>query len=167
MNKKLLVGGLSTAGAAVIIAGLVVFGVNAQAGAGDAPAPTPIVETETPTPSPTVTPTPTVAPAPVPEPAPADPAPAPDDTTQADPQQADPAPADPPAPEPEPAPPVVTYHGPVQWGGAPQPSGTPLPLTLDDDPNSATYGQMVFQYDPGSYCAAQSGTTRDGQGQCT
>lgn len=65
------------------------------------------------------------------------------------------------------APAQILYHGPQQWTGALSASGTPLPLIKDDDPNSGQYGQMVIEYDPGSYCSAHSGTTRNGVPECT
>lgn len=48
-----------------------------------------------------------------------------------------------------------------------EPSGTPLPMVQVTDPNNGQYGQMVIGVDPASWCASGSGTTRDGQPQCT
>lgn len=48
-----------------------------------------------------------------------------------------------------------------------EPSGTPLPMVQETDPNNGHYGQMVINVDPGSWCASHSGTTRGGVPECT
>ncbi len=54
-------------------------------------------------------------------------------------------------------------------GGVPasgQPSGTPLPMKLDTDPNSGQFGEMIIAADPGSWCASHSGSTINGVPTC-
>jgi len=46
------------------------------------------------------------------------------------------------------------------------PSGTPIPLHLDNDPNPGSYGQMVI-VNLDAFCASHGGTTRsDGAPVC-
>jgi hypothetical protein len=47
------------------------------------------------------------------------------------------------------------------------PAGTPIPMHLDNDPNSGSYGQTVIA-NPDTFCASNGGTTRsDGVAVCS
>ncbi len=46
------------------------------------------------------------------------------------------------------------------------PKGTPLPMVRESDPNNAQYGQMVIGQDPGTFCAAHTGSTINGVPVC-
>jgi len=47
------------------------------------------------------------------------------------------------------------------------PAGTPIPMHIDNDPNSGSYGQMVIA-NPDTFCASNGGTTRsDGVAVCS
>lgn len=61
---------------------------------------------------------------------------------------------------------VATQHQSSGFGGN-APAGTPIPLVLDNDPNSGSYGQMVI-VNPDTFCASNGGTTRsDGVAVCS
>ena len=51
------------------------------------------------------------------------------------------------------------------WVAGQAPKGTPLPHHTETDPNNGNYGQQTYD-DPGTFCAAHSGSTINGVPVC-
>lgn len=61
----------------------------------------------------------------------------------------------------------ASQHSSAGWPAGQAPAGTPIPLHLDNDPNSGSYGQMVIE-NPDQFCASNGGTTAaNGEAVCS